>query len=85
MAWEEKQIILRVAERFIRTGSASDDQVNVTCLPIGKTSFVERTGEDDRTILLDEYKLDGTTIWASYSARSETVYLSLTSVPQRTA
>jgi hypothetical protein len=83
MSSEEKQIILRVAERYIRTGSASDEQVNVTCLPVDKTSHVERIGEDGRIILLDEYQLDGQVIWASYSTRSETVYLSLKSSPQK--
>ena len=79
MSSEERQIITRVVERFLRTGSAEDEQVKVTCLPANKTSFVEQTGNDGRTILLDEYKLDGKVIWASYSARSGTVYLSLKS------
>ncbi len=79
MSSEERQIIHRVVERFIRTGSVEDEQVKVTCLPANKTSFVEQTGEDGRTVLLDEYKLDGKVIWASYSARSGTVYLSLKS------
>lgn len=77
MMSEEKQIILRVVERFIRTGSVVDEQVKVTCLPDGKTSCVEQAGDYGRTILLDEYHLDDKTIWASYSTRSGTVYLSL--------
>ena len=81
MSSEEKQIIQRVVERYIRTGSTSDDQVNVPCLPVDKTSYVERIGEDGRIILLDEYRLDGKVVWASYSTRSETVYLSLKSTP----
>ena len=79
MSSEEKQIIHRVVENFVRTGNATDEQVKVTCLPVNKTSFVEQPGNDGRTILLDEYKLDGKVIWASYSARSGTVYLSLKS------
>ena len=51
-------------------------QVKVTILPNDKTSFVERDDGDDRTILLDEYHVDGKTIWAGYSTRSGTVYLS---------
>lgn len=78
----EKQIILRVLQHYVRTGLATDDQVKVTCLPEDKTSFVEQTGEYGRTILLDEYKLDGKVIWASYSTRSETVYLSPRSTPR---
>ncbi len=79
MSSEEKQIVYRVVENFARTGNATDEQVKVTCLPANKTSFVEQTGNDGRIILLDEYKMDGKVIWASYSARSGTVYLSLKS------
>lgn len=81
MPSEEKQTIHRVAEHYIRTGNASDDHVKVTCLPEGKTSFVERIGEDGRIILLDEYRVSDRIVWASYSTRSETVYLSLKSIP----
>ena len=77
MSSEEKQIVHRVVENFFRSGNATDEQVMVTCHPLNKTSFVEQTGGDGRIILLDEYKLDGKVIWASYSARSGTVYLSL--------
>ena len=76
MSLQEKQTILRVMEKYIRTGSASDDLVKVICLPVGKTSYVEKIGEDGRIIMLDEFKLDGNVIWASYSSRSDTVYLS---------
>jgi hypothetical protein len=76
MSLQEKQIILRVLENYIRTGSASDDLAKVICLPLGKTSCVEKIGADGRIIMLDEYKLEGYVIWASYSSRSDTVYLS---------
>jgi hypothetical protein len=79
MASVEKQIIIRVLEHYIRTGSASDDQVNVSCLPVDTTCHVEQIGEDSRIVLLDEYRLDGKVIWASYSTRSETVFMSLKS------
>ncbi|MEW6029535.1 MAG: hypothetical protein ACOYZ8_09885 [Chloroflexota bacterium] len=77
MRSEEKTIILRVVENFVRTGSASDEQVEVTCLPAGKTSYVEQSGGDGRSVMLDEYRVNGTVVWAGYSARSGTVYLSL--------
>jgi hypothetical protein len=83
MASEEREIIQRVLEQYVRTGSATDEAVKVTCLPVGKTSYVERIGEDGRTLLLDEYRLDGQVIWASYSPRTSTVYLSMKSVPQK--
>jgi hypothetical protein len=76
MPSEEKQILLRVVENYARTGNASDEQVKVTNLPEDKTSFVEQTGVDGRSIMLDEYHFDGKVIWAGYSSRSQTVYLS---------
>ena len=84
MSLEDKQIILRVAESYILTGSTSDNHVKVMCLPEDKTSFVERTGEDNRTILLDEFRVQDRIIWAGYSSRSATVYLSLKSLPRKT-
>ncbi len=73
---DESQIIRRVVENFLRTGSASDEQVNVTSLPGNKTSYVEYIEQDSRSIFLDEYQVDGKTVWAGYSTRSQTVYLS---------
>jgi hypothetical protein len=81
----EKEIILRVIENYARTGNASDEHVNVTCLPKDKTSYVEQIGQDGRTILLDEYTHDGKIIWASYSIQSQTVYLSPRSAPLMTS
>jgi len=73
---DDKAITLRVVERYALTGSTSDDHVKVVCLPNDKTSFVERSGEEGRSILLDEYRVDGKVVWAGYSGRSGTVYLS---------
>jgi hypothetical protein len=80
---EEKQIILRVMESYISTGSTTDDQVNVICLPVDKSSYVEKIGEDGRIIMLEEFRLDGKVIRASYSPRSKTVYLSPKSTPEK--
>jgi len=76
MPSEEKIILQRVVENFLSTGSASDAQVKVTRLPDNKTSCVEQIGEDGRSIMLNEYRLDGKIIWVGYSSRSQTVYLS---------
>ncbi|HAX67968.1 MAG TPA: hypothetical protein PK152_12140 [Anaerolineales bacterium] len=76
---EEKKIIIRVVENFIRTGAATDEQVAVTKLPPGKTSYVEQSGEYGRSIMFDEYRVGGRVVWAGFSARSQTVYLSPTS------
>jgi hypothetical protein len=76
MQSEEKTILQRVVENFIRTGNASDEQVKVTSLPKGKTSYVEQIGMDGRSIMLNEYRVDGSVVYAGYSSRSGTVYLS---------
>lgn len=76
MSSEDTKILNRVMENYVRTGSVIDDTVKVTCLPANKTSYIEQSGQEGRIIMLNEYKLDGKTIWATYSARSGTVYLS---------
>lgn len=76
MGSEEKIILLRVVERFIRTGDVKDDQVKVTSLPKGKSSYVEQNGDVSRSIMLEAYNVDGKVILAGYSARIGTVYLS---------
>jgi ribosomal protein S28E/S33 len=76
MMSNEKQIIARVVEQFVRTGFAGDEQVKVICLPDNKTSFVENIGGEGRSVMLDEYCVEKRTIWAGFSAPSQTVYLS---------
>jgi hypothetical protein len=73
---DEKNTILEVVERFVQTGRTSDHPVNVVLLPDNKTSFVEKIGEEGRSVMLDEYRVAGKVIWAGYSGRSGTVYLS---------
>jgi hypothetical protein len=75
MQSEEKNILQRVVENFALTGNASDDQVTVVSLPNGKSSTIE----NDRSVMLKEYKVNEKSIWAGYSSRSNTVYLSLMS------
>jgi hypothetical protein len=73
MQSEEKNILQRVVENFVLTGNASDEQVTVVHLPKGKSSTIE----NDRSVMLKEYKFNEKLIWAGYSSRSNTVYLSL--------
>jgi hypothetical protein len=76
---DQKEIIMRVVEHFVRTGEATDPDVKVTCLPDNKTSFVEANvdgAEGGRSIMLDKFSSDGHVVWAGYSPRSGTVYLS---------
>lgn len=73
---EERQTIQRVVDNFFRTGNASDEHVNVTSLPENKSSYVEYIDKDGRSVELNEYHLDEKVIWAGFSARTQTVYLS---------
>ncbi len=73
---DQRTIIMRVVDRFARTGETVDGEVKVTCLPDNKTSFVEQNTDGGRSIMLDEYRVDGKVIWAGYSPRSGVVYLS---------
>jgi len=76
MVSDERMIIRRVVENFVRTGNAEDGQVNVTCLPENKSSAIEYVGGESRSIMLDEYKVDGIAVWAGYSSRSGMVFIS---------
>ncbi len=73
----ERTILLRVVENFMRTGSTADGEVAVVSIPSGKSSYVEQNGEYGRSVMLDEFRVDDKVVWAGYSARSSTVYLSL--------
>jgi len=77
MPSEEKIIIARVVENYAQSDNTYDEHINVMILPQGKTSYVEYIGEDGRSIMLDEYHANGKRIWAGYSSRSKTVYLSI--------
>ena len=77
MLSEEKTIVLRVVEHYARTGSTDDGPDKAIVLPANKTSTVEQIDDQSRSILLDEYRIDGKTIWAGYSVRSGVVFLSI--------
>jgi hypothetical protein len=76
MMSEEKQIIHRALEHYLKTGNTENGQVKATRLPDGKTSFIEQTAGDGRSIMLDEFRVEGKVIWAAYSSRTGMVYLS---------
>lgn len=79
MQSEERKTLQRVVENFANLGIVADEQVTVVCVPNGKTSTIEKIGDDGRTVMLDEYIVNQKTIRAGYSSRSHTVYLSLMS------
>lgn len=77
MISKEKQIVRQVVDDYLQTGKTDSGEVKVTLLAENKTSCVEQvTVGDSRTIMLDEYRLNGRVIWAAYSSRTGTVYLS---------
>jgi len=74
---DEKQIVLKAVEAYVRQGSTRDGAVVVIPLQDNKTSCVEQFEGEGRSVMLDEFKVDGKPIWAGYSSRSKTVYVSL--------
>ena len=72
---DEMQMI-KIVEQFSRKSEPAERQVKVTQVPDYKTVYVEQIGENGRSIILSEYKVDGKTYWAGYSSRSETVFVS---------
>jgi N-dimethylarginine dimethylaminohydrolase len=74
---DEKEIILKAVEGFVRKGSTRDGEVMVTALPNNRTSCVEQFEGEGRSVMLDQFKVDGKVVWAGYSSRSRTVFVSM--------
>jgi len=68
--------MIEIVEQFSRKIEPVEGQVKVTQLPDYKTVFVETIDEVGRSIILNEFKVDGKTYWAGYSQRSKTVFVS---------
>ncbi len=71
----EKQMI-KIVEGFSRKTEPEEGQVKVIRVADYKTVYIEQVGESGRSIMLNEYQVDGKTYWAGYSASSETVFVS---------
>jgi hypothetical protein len=69
--------LLKIVEQYSRKSEAGYGDITVIRVPDQKTVFVELIDNIGRTIMLNKYQVDGTTYWAGYSSRSETVYVSL--------
>jgi hypothetical protein len=69
--------LLRIVEQYSRRSDAGYGDITVTRVPDQKTVFVEQFDGVGRSIMLNQYDVDGATYWAGYSSRSETVYISL--------
>jgi hypothetical protein len=72
---DEKQMA-NMVEQYCRLGSHIFGEIKVTRVPDWKSVFIETIGESGRAIELREYKVDGKILWAGYSTRSQTVYVS---------
>lgn len=68
--------MIKIVEQFSRNSEALEGQVKVTRVADYKTVYIEQIGESGRSIILSEFKVDGKTYWAGYSAVSETVFVS---------
>jgi len=74
---DSKQM-LTIVENYSRKIDLEDKEIKVTRVADRKSVFVEQVGESGRAIMMAEYKVDGTTYFAGYSSRSQTVYISQT-------
>jgi len=72
-----EQRMLNIVEKYSRQSELQDNEIKVTRVPDWKSVFVEQIGENGgRSIMLNEYKVDGKTYRAGYSSRSQTVFVS---------
>ena len=69
--------LLKIVEHYSRKNEAGYGAIKVTRVPDQKTVFVEQIDGVGRGVMMDKHQVDGTTYWAGYSSRSETVYISL--------
>lgn len=69
----------KIVEQFSRKAEVVEGPMKITRVPDSKTMYVETIGEIGRSILFNEYQVDGITYWAGYSSRSDTVFISQTS------
>jgi len=74
---DEKQFLREMVDRYARTGSERDGEIKVRRVQDRKTTYVEPNGESGRSIIMNEYKVDGKIYWAGYSSFSQTVFISL--------
>lgn len=71
----EKEM-LRIVEQFSRNPGVVEGPMKVVRVQDSKTMYIETIGEVGRSIVFNEYKVDGITYWAGYSTRSDTVFVS---------
>lgn len=74
---DEKEMLRKMVVQYARTGCEQDGEIKIKRVQDRKTTYVEPNVEGGRSIIMNEYKVDGKTYWAGYSSRSQTVYVSL--------
>lgn len=72
----DKLEMIKLLEHFTREDEPIEGQIRVTRVPDYKTIYIEQIGEIGRSIMMNEYMVDGKSYWAGYSSRSETVFVS---------
>jgi hypothetical protein len=72
----DEQHMTKIVTQYSKLGSELIDEIKITRLPDWKSVFIETIDQIGRAVVLTEYKIDGKTIWAGYSSRSQTVYIS---------
>ena len=76
---DEKHLLRKMVDEYARSGIVQDDEIKVIRVQDRKTTYVEPNSDGGRSIMMDEYKIDGKVYWAGYSSRSQTIYISLAS------
>ncbi len=66
----------RNVEQYSRNVEPVEGQIPVIRVPDFITVYVEQIDEDGRSIVFNEYKVDGKTYWAGYSSRSNQIFVS---------
>lgn len=74
---DEKELLRKMVNQYAHTGCEEDGEIKVKRVQDWKTTYVEPNGEGGRSVVMNEYKVDGKTYWAGYSSRSQTIYISL--------
>jgi hypothetical protein len=74
---DERQM-LRIVEAYYLKPDTQYEGIKISRVADWKIVFVEQIGESGRAVMMNQYKVDGSTCWAGYSSRSQTIYISLT-------
>lgn len=74
---DEKELLRKMVDLYARTGCEGEGEIKIKRVQDRKTTYVEPNGEGGRSVVMNEYKVDGKTYWAGYSSRSKTIYVSV--------